>query len=33
MRRIEQMTVEERIRAALTMGRRFAWLQPAARTR
>ena len=33
MRRIEQMTVEERIGAALTMSRRFAWLQPAARTR
>lgn len=33
MRRIERMTVEERIRAALTMSRRFAWLQPAARTR
>ena len=33
MRRIEQMTVEERIHAALTMSRRFAWLQPAARTR
>ena len=29
MRRIERMTVEERIRAALTMSRRFAWLQPA----
>lgn len=33
MRRIERMTVEERIQAALTMSRRFAWLQPAARTR
>ena len=33
MRRIERMTVEERIRAALTMSRRFAWLQPAARNR
>lgn len=33
MRRIERMTVEERIRAALTMSRRFAWLQPTARTR
>jgi hypothetical protein len=28
MRRIEGMTVEDRIRAALTMSRRFAWLQP-----
>ena len=33
MRRIERMTVEERIHAALTMSRRFAWLQPAERTR
>ena len=33
MRRIERMTVEERIHAALTMSRRFAWLQPAPRTR
>ena len=33
MRRIERMTVEQRIHAALTMSRRFAWLQPAARTR
>lgn len=33
MRRIERMTVEERIHAALTMSRRFAWLQPTARTR
>ena len=33
MRRIERMTVEERMGAALTMSRRFAWLQPAARTR
>ena len=32
MRRIERMAVEERIRAALTMSPRFAWLQPAART-
>jgi hypothetical protein len=32
MRRIEQMTVEERIHAALTMSRRFSWLHPAART-
>lgn len=28
MRRVERMTVEERIRAALTMSRRFAWLRP-----
>ena len=33
MRRVERMTVEERIRTALTMSRRFAWLQPTARTR
>ena len=33
MRRVERMTVEERIRAALTVSRRFAWLQPTARTR
>ena len=33
MRRVERMTVEERIRAALTMSRRFAWLQPTTRTR
>jgi hypothetical protein len=33
IRRVERMTVEERIRAALTMSRRFAWLQPTARTR
>ena len=33
LRRIERMTVEERIRAALTMSRRFAWLQPAPRNR
>jgi hypothetical protein len=32
MRRIERMTVEQRIHAALTMSRRFAWLQPAPRT-
>jgi hypothetical protein len=32
MRRVEQMTVEERIHAALTMSRRFAWLRPSART-
>jgi hypothetical protein len=32
-RRVERMTIEERIRAALTMSRRFAWLQPTARTR
>jgi hypothetical protein len=30
MRRVERMTVEERIRAALTMSRRFAWLQTSA---
>lgn len=28
MERIERMTVEERIHAALTMSRRFAWLKP-----
>lgn len=33
MRRVERMTIEERIRAALTMSHRFAWLQPAARDR
>jgi hypothetical protein len=33
MRRIERMTVEERIHAALTMSRRFAWLQPTPRSR
>jgi hypothetical protein len=27
--RIEQMTVEERIKAALGMGQRFSWLKPA----
>jgi hypothetical protein len=32
MRRIERMTVEERIHAALTMSRRFSWLRPATRT-
>jgi hypothetical protein len=32
MRRVERMTVEEGIHAALTMSRRFAWLRPAART-
>jgi hypothetical protein len=33
MRRIERMTVEERIHTALTMSRRFAWLQPTPRSR
>jgi hypothetical protein len=33
MRRVERMTIEERIRAALTMSRRFAWLQPTTRAR
>jgi len=26
--RIERMSVEERIKAALSMSRRYAWLQP-----
>jgi hypothetical protein len=30
LRRLEKMTVEERIRAALTMSRRFSWLKPTA---
>ena len=29
LRRLQEMTVEERIHAALTMSRRFAWLKPA----
>jgi hypothetical protein len=28
LRRLEKMTVEERIKAALTMSRRFSWLKP-----
>jgi len=28
LRRLEGMTVEERIHAALTMSRRFSWLKP-----
>jgi hypothetical protein len=28
LRRLEKMTVEERIHAALTMSRRFSWLKP-----
>jgi hypothetical protein len=28
LRRLEGMTVEERINAALTMSRRFSWLKP-----
>jgi len=27
--RVRRMTVEERVKAALGLGRRFAWLQPA----
>lgn len=33
MERIERMTIEERIHAALTMSRRFSWLQPTPRPR
>jgi len=28
LRRLEGMTVEQRIHAALTMSRRFSWLKP-----
>jgi hypothetical protein len=30
LQRLRRMSVEERVRAALTMGNRFAWIQPAA---
>ena len=29
LRRLQEMTVEERVHAALTMSRRFSWLKPA----
>jgi hypothetical protein len=29
--RIDRMTVEERVKAALSMRERFAWLQPASK--
>jgi hypothetical protein len=28
--RVRRMTIEERIKAALSMGQRFSWLQPVA---
>ena len=28
LRRLQEMTVEERVHAALTMSRRFSWLKP-----
>jgi hypothetical protein len=31
--RIEQMTIEERVKAALSIRERFAWLTPAAKTK
>jgi len=31
MERLRQMTIEERIKAALSMRDRFAWLDPAAK--
>jgi len=31
MARLDRMSVEDRIKAALSLGRRFAWLKPRAK--
>lgn len=31
--RVEQMTIEERVKAALSIPERFAWLTPTAKTK
>lgn len=30
LERLRRMSIEERVRSALTMGRRFAWIRPVA---